>query len=76
MSIDIELGDLPGPDRLAALKADIVRIVESRGGEVTELPRPREGRRRAQGGWTAAASGMRTHHRGSDAHDVGVFSDP
>lgn len=45
--IDIELGELLGPDRLAALKTDLAQIVESRGGEVTELPRSSEGRRRA-----------------------------
>ena len=44
--IDHELGKLLGADRLAALKADLISIVESRGGEITELPRPNGGRRR------------------------------
>lgn len=38
--IDGELRELLGPDRLQALKLDLVRIVEARGGEVTALPRP------------------------------------
>jgi DNA-binding MarR family transcriptional regulator len=36
--IDAELDELLGPDRLPGLKADLVRIVESRGGEITHLP--------------------------------------
>lgn len=44
--IDDELGQLLGPDRLAALKADLVRIVESRGGDITQLPAPPEARSR------------------------------
>lgn len=44
--IDAELGELLGTDRLGALKQDLVRIVESRGGEVTELPRPDPDHRR------------------------------
>lgn len=44
--IDDELRELLGPDRLAALKTDLVRIVESRGGETTELPAPPSARSR------------------------------
>jgi len=44
--IDGELSELLGPDRLTSLKADLVRIVEWRGGEITELPRPSKRRRR------------------------------
>ena len=36
----LELSELLGRDRLEALKRDLVRIVESRGGEVTALPAP------------------------------------
>lgn len=41
--IDHELSELLGADRLAALRDDLVRIVEARGGEVTELPPPERG---------------------------------
>ncbi len=44
--IDGELSELLGPDRLEALKRDLVRIVESRGGEITELPAPPKARSR------------------------------
>jgi len=44
--IDAELDELLGPDRLAALKADLVRIIESRGGEVAPLPAPPRARSR------------------------------
>lgn len=44
--IDGELSELLGPERLAALKQDLIRIVESRGGQISELPQPDEGRRR------------------------------
>ena len=40
--IDDELGELLGAERLAALKQDLVRIVESRGGDITEAPWPGE----------------------------------
>ena len=44
--IDLDLSTLLGADRLAALKADLARIIESRGGEVTPLPAPHQIRHR------------------------------
>jgi DNA-binding MarR family transcriptional regulator len=46
LRIDGELSDQLGPDRLKALKRDLVRIVESRGGAVTDLPAPPKARSR------------------------------
>ncbi len=44
--IDADLSDLLGPERLAALRHDLLCIVEARGAEVTDGPQVRKRKRR------------------------------